>query len=111
MHGLLQSHRAAVVFFTSETCGPCKLIEPIFEELAHRRHGPDGGRTPFVKVDMSIGSGGQVSAEWSVRVTPTFLFFLGGNKQYKMKGVNAPELRYQASHRTYVRRPVLGCDF
>ena len=111
LHGLLQSHRVAVVFFTSTTCGPCKLIEPVFEELAHQKtRGPNGGHAAFVKVDMAIGSGGQVGAEWSVRVTPTFLFFLDGKKQHEMKGVNAPELRtqvdlllYQAFPRTFVR--------
>ncbi|PIL22395.1 hypothetical protein GSI_15083 [Ganoderma sinense ZZ0214-1] len=96
LHGLLQSHRIAVVFFTSATCGPCKLIEPVFEGLAHQKtQGPNGGRVAFVKVDMAMGSGGQVGAEWSVRVTPTFLFFLDGKKQHEMKGVNAPELRTQ----------------
>ena len=58
LHGLLQSHHAAIVFFTSATCGPCKLIEPVFEEVAHQKtHRSDGGRTAFVKVDMVMGSG------------------------------------------------------
>ena len=99
------------MFFTSTTCGPCKLIEPVFEELANQKtRGPNGGHAAFVKVDMAIGSGGQVGAEWSVRVTPTFLFFLDRKKQHEMKGVNAPELRtqvdlllYQAFPRTFVR--------
>ena len=81
LRGLLQSHRAAVVFFTSATCGPCKMVEPVFEELAHQKtHGSSGGRIAFVKVDMAVGMGGQVGAEWGVRVTPTFLFFLDGKK-------------------------------
>ena len=82
LHALLQTHRAAVVFFTSATCGPCRMIEPVFEEIARAKtqtHG-GGGRAAFVKVDMGAGMGGQVGREWEVRVTPTFLFFLDGRK-------------------------------
>ncbi|KAI0755121.1 PPPDE putative peptidase domain-containing protein [Daedaleopsis nitida] len=106
LHGLLQSHRAAVVFFTSATCGPCRMIEPVFEDLAHQKtHGRDGGRAAFVKVDMAMAMGGQVGAEWGVRVTPTFLFFLDGKKTHELKGVNAPELRTQVDLLLYQAFP------
>ncbi|KAI0685795.1 PPPDE putative peptidase domain-containing protein [Cerioporus squamosus] len=106
LHGLLQTHKAAVVFFTSATCGPCKMIEPVFEEIAHQKtHGRDGGRPAFVKVDMAVGMGGQVGAEWGVRVTPTFLFFLDGKKTHELKGVNAPELRTQVDLLLYQAFP------
>ena len=82
------------------------MIEPVFEELAHQKtHGQDGGRLAFVKVDMAMGSGGQVGAEWGVRVTPTFLFFLDGKKQHELKGVNAPELRTQVDLLLYQAFP------
>ncbi|RPD62239.1 DUF862-domain-containing protein [Lentinus tigrinus ALCF2SS1-7] len=106
LHGLLQAHKAVVVFFTSATCGPCRMIEPVFEEIAHQKtHGRDGGRPAFVKVDMSVGMGGQVGQEWGVRVTPTFLFFLDGKKTYELKGVNAPELRTQVDLLLYQAYP------
>jgi desumoylating isopeptidase 1 len=80
-HSLLGSHRAVVSFFTSATCGPCKFIEPVFEELAHKKtRGAGGGRIAFVKIDMGVGMGSQVAAEYSVRVTPTFIMFLDGKK-------------------------------
>ncbi|KAH9924254.1 DUF862-domain-containing protein [Epithele typhae] len=95
LHGILQSHRAAVVFFTSATCGPCRMIEPVFEELSHNKtHGNGGGKTAFVKVDMA-GMGNQVGAEYGIRATPTFLFFLDGKKINEVKGANAAELRSQ----------------
>jgi desumoylating isopeptidase 1 len=80
-HSLLRSHRAVVAFFTSATCGPCKFIEPVFEELAHEKtQGTAAGKVAFVKVDMGVGMGSQVAAEYSVRVTPTFIMFLNGKK-------------------------------
>jgi thiol-disulfide isomerase/thioredoxin len=78
---ILSSHRAVVSFFTSATCGPCKFIEPTFEDLAHAKtRGGGGGLVAFVKVDMGVGMGHQVAAEYSVRVTPTFIMFLDGKK-------------------------------
>ncbi|OSD07373.1 DUF862-domain-containing protein [Trametes coccinea BRFM310] len=106
LHSLLQSHRAAVVLFTSPTCPPCRMIEPVFEDLAHQKtHGMGSGRVAFVKVDLSVGMGNQVAGEWGVRVTPTFLFFLDGKKLDEMKGANAAELRSQVDMLLYQAFP------
>jgi len=53
----------------------------VFEELAHKKtRGAGGGTVAFVKVDMGVGMGSQVAAEYSVRVTPTFIMFLDGKR-------------------------------
>ncbi|KAI0643182.1 DUF862-domain-containing protein [Trametes meyenii] len=105
-HSLLQGHRAAVAFFTSPTCGPCRMIEPLFEDLAHQKtHGSGSGRVAFVKVDMAVGMGNQVAGEWGVRVTPTFLFFLDGKKIGELKGANGSELRSQVDLLLYQAFP------
>jgi thiol-disulfide isomerase/thioredoxin len=74
---LLSSHRCVSVFFTSPTCAPCRIVEPVFEDLAHSKA---SAGVAFAKVDMAVGMGGQVASQWSVRATPTFLFFLDGKK-------------------------------
>ncbi|KAH9927057.1 DUF862-domain-containing protein [Amylocystis lapponica] len=96
-HDILRSHRAVIAFFTSATCGPCRMISPLFEDLAlQKTRGVRGAtETAFAKIDMGIGLGGQVGAEWGVRVTPTFIFFLDGKKMHEFKGANSPELRTQ----------------
>ncbi|CAG7852129.1 Desumoylating isopeptidase 1 Short=DeSI-1; AltName: Full=PPPDE peptidase domain-containing protein 2; AltName: Full=Protein FAM152B [Serendipita indica DSM 11827] len=91
---LMQRHKAVIAFFTSQTCAPCKMVEPVFEELAHAKASPD---VAFVKVDMSVGLGSQVGQAHNVRATPTFLFFLDGKKKHELKGANAPELRSQVN--------------
>ncbi|KAI0333739.1 DUF862-domain-containing protein [Cubamyces sp. BRFM 1775] len=106
LHSLLQTHRAAVVLFTSPTCPPCRMIEPVFEDLAHQKtHGAGSGRVAFVKVDLSVGMGNQVASEWGVSVTPTFLFFLDGKKVEEMKGANGAELRSQVDMLLYQAFP------
>ncbi|KAI0670928.1 DUF862-domain-containing protein [Trametes maxima] len=105
-HSLLHGHRAAVAFFTSPTCGPCRMIEPLFEDLARQKtHGSGSGRVAFVKVDMAVGMGNQVAGEWGVRVTPTFLFFLDGKKVGELKGANGSELRSQVDLLLYQAFP------
>lgn len=74
---LLASHKAVAAFFTSQTCAPCRMVEPVFENLAKDKA---SAGVAFVKIDLGAGLGGQVAQAWGVRVTPTFLFFLDGKK-------------------------------
>ena len=75
-HSLLNTHRAVVAFFTSASCPPCRTIEPVFETLAMEKSVRPG--VAFTKIDMGVGRGVDVAGEYSVRVTPTFIFFLDG---------------------------------
>jgi desumoylating isopeptidase 1 len=79
---LLGSHRVVVAMFTSATCAPCRMIEPVFEELAREKkgHGNATGQAAFAKIDLSVGLGSMVAREYNVTATPTFVFFLDGKK-------------------------------
>ncbi|EIM85886.1 DUF862-domain-containing protein [Stereum hirsutum FP-91666 SS1] len=103
-HSLLDTHRCVVAFFTSATCAPCKMVEPMFEELAHAKT-RGGGRIAFVKVDLGVGMGGAVAREYGVSATPTFEFFLDRKKVHELKGANAPELRTQVDLLLYQAYP------
>lgn len=74
---IIGRHKAAVVFFTSQTCPPCRMIEPIFERLAEAKASP---KVAFVKIDTGVGMSQQVAQTYNIRATPTFLFFLNGKK-------------------------------
>ncbi|KAG6834077.1 hypothetical protein H0H93_012113, partial [Arthromyces matolae] len=92
----LKNHRAAVAFFTSTTCGPCRMIEPTFERLAEEKGvKADGRGAGFAKIDIDVGMGNALASQWNVRATPTFIFFLDGQKLDELKGANANELRTQ----------------
>lgn len=96
------------------------MITPLFEELARSK---TRSGVAFAKVDMDVGMGSSIGGEWSVRVTPTFLFFLDGKKVsmlgfslsleakfyllqvHELKGVNAPELRTQVDLLLYEAFP------
>ena len=74
---LISSHRCVTCFFTSVTCGPCRIVEPVFEDLAQNT-ASEG--VAFAKIDLATGLGSQIASQWGVRATPTFLFFLDGKK-------------------------------
>ncbi|KAF9005982.1 thioredoxin family protein [Cyathus striatus] len=95
-HSFIQTHRAAVAFFTSATCPPCRMIEPVFERFAEEKGTHDGKNgAAFAKIDIDVGMGGALSSEWGIRATPTFIFFIDGKKLGEMKGANVQELRTQ----------------
>ncbi|EJC97999.1 DUF862-domain-containing protein [Fomitiporia mediterranea MF3/22] len=89
---ILSSHRAVSAFFTSRTCPPCRIVEPVFEDLAAEKSSKG---VAFVKIDLSAMFGGQVAGAYGVTATPTFLFFLDGKKVHELKGANVPELKSQ----------------
>ncbi|KAL5501594.1 hypothetical protein ACEPAH_8854 [Sanghuangporus vaninii] len=91
-HNILSSYRAVSAFFTSRTCPPCKIVEPVFEDLAAEKASKG---VAFVKIDLSAMSGGEIARVFGVTVTPTFVFFLDGKKIDELKGANVPELRSQ----------------
>ncbi|KAG2145882.1 PPPDE putative peptidase domain-containing protein [Suillus clintonianus] len=102
-HNVLRTHRAVVAFFTSATCGPCRMIEPVFEDLARSKSRAND--VAFVKIDLSVGMSNAVGGEYGVKVTPTFVLFLDGTKTHELKGVNAPELRTQVDLLLYQAFP------
>ncbi|KAF8517353.1 thioredoxin family protein [Hysterangium stoloniferum] len=89
LNAIVASHRCVSVFFTSATCPPCRLVEPVFEELARANA---GSKVAFVKVDLGMGGVG-----FDVRATPTFWFYLDGKKMDELKGADAGELRTQVN--------------
>ncbi|KAI4158753.1 MAG: hypothetical protein LQ342_007148 [Letrouitia transgressa] len=89
LDALLQSAKSscAVIFFTSATCPPCKLVYPAYDELAAEA----AGKAYLIKVDLSEAH--EVGARYQVRATPTFVTFLRGQKESEWVGANEGQLR------------------
>ncbi|POS80206.1 thioredoxin [Diaporthe helianthi] len=77
----------AVIFFTSATCAPCKLLYPLYDELAAEV----GDKAALVKVDISQAF--DVGSHYSVRATPTFVTFLHGKEENRWSGADRAALR------------------
>lgn len=81
------SKTCAVIFFTSATCPPCKIVYPAYEELAHDA----GEKATFIKIDISQAY--DVASRYGIRATPTFMTFLKGQKEETWSGANEAKLR------------------
>ncbi|KAI9763295.1 MAG: hypothetical protein M1840_000777 [Geoglossum simile] len=81
------SRSCAVVFFTSSTCPPCKLLYPAYDQLSAEA----GINSVFIKVD--IGRAYDVAAKYNIRATPTFITFLKGDKENEWQGASEGQLR------------------
>ena len=77
----------AVIFFTSATCPPCKLVYPAYDELAAEA----GNKAVLIKVDISQAY--EIAVKYQVRVTPTFMTFLQGKKENEWSGAHEGRLR------------------
>ncbi|KAI9847662.1 MAG: hypothetical protein M1838_000808 [Thelocarpon superellum] len=77
----------AVIFFTSSTCPPCKVLYPAYDELAAEA----GHALTLIKVD--INKAFDVGQRYAIRATPTFMTFLKGRKENTWMGANESQLR------------------
>jgi desumoylating isopeptidase 1 len=77
----------AVIFFTSQNCGPCRTLYPIYEELAAEAV----YKGTLIKVD--VGKSHDIGIQYSISATPTFITFLKGEQENRWSGADPGKLR------------------
>lgn len=69
---VLGSEGAAVVDFYSETCGPCKRLAPILEELSEEY----GEKVRIMKINVNENS--RLAMGMGIMSVPTLVFYKNG---------------------------------
>lgn len=72
----------AVVDFWAPWCQPCRIMEPVLDEVA-REHSERGVR--IVKVDVDDAP--ETASRYGIRSVPTLMFFRDGEPLFEMVGL------------------------
>jgi len=86
---LTSSATYTVVDFYADWCGPCKVISPVFEQLAAQESKP--GRLVFAKVNVDQQR--EVAGIYGISAMPTFLILKGTKVTETVRGANPSALR------------------
>lgn len=82
---VLKSQTPVLVDFWAEWCGPCKIVDPIVEELAKEY----GGKLKVGR--LNVDENQQTSSTYNVMSIPTLLIFKNGQPVKSMIGAQAKE--------------------
>ena len=77
----------SVVYFTASWCGPCRMISPVYEELAA---GAADDKV-FLKVDVDANK--PAAQKFAVQSMPTFVFAKKGKEIDRFSGADEAQLK------------------
>lgn len=86
-----------IVYFTSPTCAPCKVLGPIMEEISEKY-----SEVAFFKV--SIDQAPELTLQETVRGVPTVKFYQNGHVAYEFIGLKGKEEYENAIKSTYLEK-------
>jgi thioredoxin 1 len=77
---VMKSDKLAVIDFSAEWCGPCRLVSPIIHELAGEY------QDRIVAGEVNVDENPQITAQYKVRNIPTVLYLKNGEVVDKQVG-------------------------
>lgn len=83
---LSRAEGLVIVDFSAEWCGPCKMIAPVFDELARGTPG-----AVFIKIDVDKTP--ELADRFEVQGMPTFIFIKNGDVKDRFAGASPTKLK------------------
>lgn len=81
---VIHSDKPVLVDFFSKTCGPCRMLAPLLEELSEET-------TDFYIGKVCVDDEMPLALNYSIRVVPTMLVFKDGECLEKIEGFRSKE--------------------
>lgn len=78
---IVNSGKTVLVDFFAEWCGPCKMMQPILQEL----NGMVGEDVRIIKIDVDKNP--MASSTFQIRGVPTLMIFKNGEIKWRQAGV------------------------
>mmetsp|Transcript_9813 Transcript_9813/g.12157 ORF Transcript_9813/g.12157 Transcript_9813/m.12157 type:complete len:105 (+) Transcript_9813:65-379(+) len=78
--------KLVVIDFTATWCPPCRMIGPIFEQIAAEN--PD-----VICVKVDVDDANEIAEKCGIQAMPTFQFYKGGKMVHVLKGADQAGLR------------------
>lgn len=82
---VLQSDKLTVVDFWAEWCGPCKMMNPVLDELSKELE----GRVVIAK--LNVDENPEVPTNLMIRGIPTFVMFKDGKEVGRIVGAQSKQ--------------------
>jgi thioredoxin len=77
---VLSADKPVLVDFSAVWCGPCKMLDPIVEQLAQDWT----GKVKVVKLDVDHNP--NIAMQYQVMGVPTLMLFVGGESRERLNG-------------------------
>ncbi|GAB4580629.1 MAG: thioredoxin [Anaerolineales bacterium] len=86
---VLQANQPVLVDFGAVWCSPCKMLDPVVEQLAAEW----GDKVKVVKIDVDHNP--DIAMQYQVMGVPTLILFINGQPRERMSGFK-PKKQVQA---------------
>lgn len=86
---LVRNTTYVLVDFYADWCPPCRMIAPVFQQLA-QSHSVEG-KLAFAKVN--VDHIGELAMRYGITAMPTFIMLKNGRPANTIRGANPPALR------------------
>jgi thioredoxin 1 len=89
LQSVLSQNKYVFIDFWATWCPPCKMIAPIFEQLASAN--TREGKFVFAKVDVDEQNA--IAQEYGITAMPTFVLVKDGKAIQSIRGANPPAIK------------------